>query len=179
KLQLEPRIGLSHPCLRRRYGYRPIRLWRRTLMNTPWIAKSLALVLALTCNAGFAAQTDKWPERTVRLVVPFPPGGSTDAVARLIAVRLSSRLGEQFVVENRPGAGGNIGTGSVANADPDGYTLTLSTSGPLANNKFLYKSMGYDPETDLSPVALVGVIPLVVATSEKTPAHSRQELDRK
>lgn len=145
-------------------------------MKPTWIAKSLALLLALSCNAGMAAQTDSWPERPVRMVVPFPPGGSTDAVARLIADRLSSRLGQQVVVENRPGAGGNIGTASVAHADPDGYTLTLSTSGPLANNKFLYKSMGYDPEKDLSPVVLVGVIPLVVATSEKTPVKNLQEL---
>lgn len=146
-------------------------------MRTLWIAKTMALLLALSGGAGMAAENpSSWPNKPVRLVVPFPPGGSTDAVARLIADRLSSRLKQQFVVENRPGAGGNIGTAAVAHAKPDGYTLTLSTSGPLANNKFLYQSMTYDPERDLSPIVLVGVIPLVIATSDKTPVQDLQEL---
>ncbi len=135
-----------------------------------------ATALALSAGAAFANDSaNGWPKKSVRLVVPFPAGGSTDAVARLIAERLSQKLGQQFVVDNRPGAGGNIGTGMVAKAEPDGYTLTLSTSGPLANNKYLYQSMSYDPEKDLTPIVLVGEIPLVIVTTDKTPVKNLKE----
>jgi tripartite-type tricarboxylate transporter receptor subunit TctC len=136
---------------------------------------SLILVLAGALACAPALAQPKWPDKPTRIIVPFPAGGSTDVVARIIAQRLSERFGQPFVVENRPGAGGNIGTDSVAKAAPDGYTLAMSTSGPLANNKFLYKSMGYDPEKDLSPVILVGEIPLVIAAHPGVPAANLRE----
>lgn len=145
-------------------------------MKQSWLVGAMALCCMLWAPFASGGDDRAWPERPVRFIVPFPPGGSTDAVARLVADRLSNRLGQQFVVENRPGAGGNIGTALVAGAAPDGYTLTLSTSGPLANNKFLYESLSYDPERDLSPVAMVGAIPLVVAVSGRTPVHDLKEL---
>lgn len=137
-------------------------------------------VLVLAGFVACVAMTDaiaqqKWPDRTTKIVVPFPAGGSTDVVARLIAQRLAEKFGQPFVVENRPGAGGNIGTDSVAKSAPDGYTLALSTSGPLANNKFLYKSMAYDPVRDLTPVILIGEIPLVIAANPRVPANNLKE----
>jgi tripartite-type tricarboxylate transporter receptor subunit TctC len=136
---------------------------------------ALAL-LALSASAGAADHTASWPNKPVRVIVPFPAGGSSDAVGRLIADRLSQKLGQQFVVDNRPGAAGNIGTDQAAKAAPDGYTITLTTSGPLANNKYLYKDMPYDPVKDLAPIALVGEIPLVIASTSKTPAKNLKEL---
>ncbi len=133
-------------------------------------------ILALSATAANAKDdAASWPNKPVRLIVPFPAGGSTDVVARLIAERLGQKLGQQFVVDNRPGAAGNIGTDHVAKAAPDGYTITLTTSGPLANNKYLYKSMPYDPAKDLTPIVLVGEIPLVVVSTDKTPAKDLKE----
>ncbi len=115
-------------------------------------------------QASVLAQTD-WPNKPVKIIVPFPAGGSTDMVARQLAQHLSTTLGQQFIVDNRGGAGGNIGTDAVAKAAPDGYTMGLSTSGPLANNKSLYKTMPFDAQKDLTPIALVGEIPLVFVTN--------------
>ncbi len=133
-------------------------------------------VLALT--SGFAAPAlaqSAYPNKPVRIIVPFPPGGSTDLVARYIAQGLSEKLGQQFVVDNRTGAGGNIGTDLVAKSAPDGYTLGLSTSGPLVNNKFLYKNMPFDSDKDLAPIALVCEIPLVFLTNPQVPANNLKE----
>ncbi|CAN5551873.1 tripartite tricarboxylate transporter substrate binding protein [soil metagenome] len=116
--------------------------------------------LSATLSPAFAA--DPWPSRPVRMVVPFPAGGSSDAVARLIAQRLSEKFGQQFVVDNKPGAAGNLGTDNVAKSPGDGYTLALTTSGPLANNKFLYKTMPFEAK-DLTPIAVVGEIPVLIA----------------
>jgi tripartite-type tricarboxylate transporter receptor subunit TctC len=126
------------------------------------IALSGAMTLAGACAA--SAQTS-WPAKPVRIVVPFPAGGSTDMVARYLAQGLSEKLGQQFIVDNRAGAGGNIGTDAVAKSAPDGYTIGLVTSGPLVNNKFLYKSMPFDADRDLAPIALVCEIPLVFVSN--------------
>jgi tripartite-type tricarboxylate transporter receptor subunit TctC len=120
------------------------------------------LALAAALPSAFAAD---WPSKPISLVVPFPAGGSADAVARLIAQRLGEKLGQSVVVENRAGAGGNLGTDVVAKAAPDGHTIALSTSGPLANNKFLYKNMPFDPLKDLTPIVAVGEIPVVIAAN--------------
>jgi tripartite-type tricarboxylate transporter receptor subunit TctC len=140
-------------------------------------ALALAMVssalLSLTPSA-VLAQAD-WPNKPVRLVVPFPAGGSTDIVARQLAQHLSGAMGQQFVVDNRAGAGGNIGTDAVAKAAPDGYTIGLSTSGPLANNKSLYKSMPFDSQKDLTPIALVGEIPLVIVANTAVKANNLKE----
>ena len=130
-------------------------------------------VLLLSQSAALA-QAD-WPNKPVRIIVPFPPGGSTDIVARQLAQHLGTALGQTFIVDNRAGAAGNIGTDAVAKAAPDGYTIGLTTSGPLANNKSLYKSMPFDAQKDLSPIALVGEIPMVFVTNTAVAAKSLKE----
>ena len=135
-----------------------------------------ALALAASLSSAFAAE---WPAKPITMVVPFPAGGSSDAVARLIAQRLSEKLGQSVVVDNRAGAGGNLGTDTVARATPDGYTIAMSTSGPLANNKFLYKSMPFDPLKDLTPIVAVGEIPMGLAVNPKLGVNTLKEfLDR-
>ncbi len=121
------------------------------------------------------AQAQDYPAKSVKLVVPFPAGGGFDIVARLVARALSERQGQQFVVENKPGAGGNIGADSVAKSTPDGYTLGFLTSGPLANNKLLYKSMPYDADKAFAPIVLVGEIPLVFVAHPGVPARNLGE----
>ena len=133
----------------------------------------VALIAAL-CMPGFS-QAQEYPAKPVRLIVPFPAGGGFDIVARLVAKGLSDRLNQQFVVENKPGAGGNIGGDAVAKATPDGYTLGFLTSGPLANNKLLYKSMPYDADKAFAPIALVGEIPLAFAAHPGMPVKNLGE----
>ncbi|HSW05809.1 Bug family tripartite tricarboxylate transporter substrate binding protein [Aquabacterium sp.] len=143
------------------------------MFNRPlWIALASWCLAAALAPAALAAD---WPSKPITLVVPFPAGGSTDAVARLIAQRLGARLNQTLVVENKAGAGGNLGTDFVAKAAPDGYTLALTTSGPLANNKLLYKAMPFDPAKDLSPIVLVGEIPLVFAANPSVKAHNLKQ----
>ncbi len=120
-----------------------------------------------------SASTDSWPTRPIRLIVPFPPGGSTDGVIRLLAPRLAERLGQQVVIENRPGAGGNIGLEAVAKAEPDGYTIGVGAAGGLAANVSLYAKMPYDPARDFAPLGLVAPIPFVLVAS---PAQSDRTL---
>ena len=147
---------------------------RRGLLAAGLLLASQSMLLP-SAFAQTGAQAGNWPNRPVRMVVPFPAGGSTDLVARYIAKELSEKLGQQFVVDNRTGASGNIGTDAVAKAAPDGYTIGLVTSGPLVNNKFLFKTMPFDPERDLTPVALVCEIPMVFAANPTNPAKSLTE----
>ncbi|MEN3377319.1 MAG: hypothetical protein V7604_2674, partial [Hyphomicrobiales bacterium] len=109
----------------------------------------LAVITALMLPAAALAQN--WPTRPVTVVVPFPAGGNVDVLARAVAAELSVKLGQQFIVDNRAGAGGNIGGAAVAKAAPDGYTLLFGTPGPIATNKLMYKNLSYDPEKDLTP----------------------------
>jgi tripartite-type tricarboxylate transporter receptor subunit TctC len=106
-----------------------------------------------------------WPDKPVRVLVPWPPGGSTDVLTRLVSEQLSQRLGQPFVVENRPGASGNIGMDAIAKAAPDGYTLGPATIANLSINQFAYKNMGHDPGRDLLPVALTWEMPNVAVVS--------------
>ena len=147
---------------------------RFTLIHGALRATLATCALLTLAPVSVLAQAD-WPSKPVRIVVPFPAGGSTDIVARQLAQHLSTALSQQFVVDNRAGAGGNIGTEAVAKAAPDGYTLALSTSGPLANNKSLYKTMPFDSQKDLTPIALVGEIPLVIVTSPAVKALNLKE----
>jgi len=110
-----------------------------------------------------------YPERPIRLVVPFPPGGGTDAIARQAAVKVASDTGWTLVIENRPGAGGNLGVEAVTNAKPDGYTIVIGQTSNLAINPTLYTKLGYDPERDLTPVGLVAEAPLVLAVAADSP----------
>ena len=113
----------------------------------------LALLLA---GAAASATAQAWPQRPVRIVIPYGPGSSPDVLARIIGERLTQRLGQPVLVENRAGAGGNVGTGYVAKAAPDGYTFVVSTNGPLVNNTVLYRKLPYDPFKELAPVVLAG-----------------------
>jgi tripartite-type tricarboxylate transporter receptor subunit TctC len=133
-----------------------------------------ALALILVAPSTSIAQT--WPTKTITIVVPFPAGGSSDVVARLVAAALSEKLGQQVITENRAGAAGNIGAAAVARAAPDGYTLLLATPGPGANNKLLYKSMPYDPERDLTPIIDIADTPVIMVTSPQAPVKTMAEL---
>jgi tripartite-type tricarboxylate transporter receptor subunit TctC len=118
----------------------------------------------------------RWaPERPLRLVVPFPPGGPTDLVARPLAQRLGEALGQPIVVDNRGGAGGNLGADAVAKAPPDGHTLLLSNVGILAVNRFLYRGLPFDPERDFAPVALVAGAPVALVVRAELPTRSVAE----
>ncbi len=115
------------------------------------------LLLAALLASAVVAQP--YPSRPVKVVVPFPPGATPDIVARTLSARLQDALGQPFVVENRSGAGGNIGTEVVAKAPADGYTLLVSINGPVATNKYLYRSLPYDPDKDLAPISLLATAP--------------------
>src|SRR2546422_982251 len=122
----------------------------------------LQLAVAFALAAGAAAQPAteaSWPSRAIHLIVPFPAGSSPDLIARVLSEKLAPALGAPVIVENRPGAGGNLGTALVAKAAPDGYTIGISIPGPLAVNTVLYRKMEYDPFKDLAPVSLVGASP--------------------
>jgi tripartite-type tricarboxylate transporter receptor subunit TctC len=122
------------------------------------------------------ASAQAWPARPVTIIVPFPAGASTDVLARLVAEKLRQELGQGFVVENKVGAGGNIAAGGVVRSAPDGYTLFLSSSGPLSSNKLLYKSLTYDPIADFEPIALLGDVQCVIATHPSVPVKTLAEL---
>ena len=122
-----------------------------------------ALLMALVLALPAAAET--YPSRPVRVIVPYQAGQGTDVAARYFAERLSKALGQQFIVDNRPGAGGNIGTEAVAHSAPDGYTLLMGTNATQTMNEFLYPSTGYDAAKDFAPVVLVGMLPMVVAAN--------------
>src|SRR5262249_5325543 len=111
----------------------------------------LALATVLTSAAGNA---QNYPNRPVTVIVPFAGGSASDVVTRIVLDRMSKAMGQPFVVDNRPGAGGNTGTGAGAKAAPDGYTLVGSGIGPLASNRALYRELGYDPEKDFAPISL-------------------------
>ena len=139
-----------------------------------WRAFSAFVVgLAVAC---VAVAEGSYPARPLRIVVPFAPGGSTDIVARLIADRLAAAVGQPVVVENRPGAAGNIGAEAVARSAPDGYTLLMATTGVMAINNALYGSIGYDAARDLQPVIFVASITNVLAVPPELPAASVAEL---
>lgn len=110
------------------------------------------------------AQAQEWPVKPIRWIVPFPPGGAMDVIARSLADKSSKTLGQAIVIENKPGAGGNIGAELVARAEPDGYTMMISSIG-MATNKFLYPKLSYDPVKDFAPVSLIAVVPNVLVTN--------------
>jgi tripartite-type tricarboxylate transporter receptor subunit TctC len=135
----------------------------------------LAAALAAGAIRSAAAQP-AWPDRPVRVVVPFPPGGSNDIVARLLCEALRERTGQPWIVENRSGAGGNIGADAVAKAAPDGTTLLLTAPGPLTINNALFASMPYVAARDLAPLALVATVPIVLMTGPDLAARNVREL---
>jgi tripartite-type tricarboxylate transporter receptor subunit TctC len=133
--------------------------------------------LALGLSGALAhAQPADYPQRPVRIVVPFAAGGSTDVVARVLADKLAQELKQPFVVDNRAGAGGNIGADAVAKSAPDGYTLLMATTGILSINQFIYKSMSYDAARDLVPVSYTSLISNILVVAPSVPAGSVAEL---
>ena len=123
-----------------------------------------------------SAAAENYPSHPVKIVVPFPPGGSNDIIARILAQKLSERTGQQFFVENRGGAGGNIGAEAVAKASADGYTLLVTAPPPLTTNIALYKSLPFDPARDFAPVALLATVPIVLMVHPSLPVKNVQEL---
>ena len=140
------------------------------------LAAALLAVIALVATTPAAAQGATYPTKPVRLVVPFPPGGTTDILARAVAQKLSETWGQQVIVDNRPGAGGNIGSELVAKAPPDGYTLLMGTVGTHAINPSLYAKMPYDHVKDFTPVILVAGVPNVLVVNPSLPVDSVQQL---
>jgi tripartite-type tricarboxylate transporter receptor subunit TctC len=134
------------------------------------------LVAAVAAPFTFAQSAANYPAKPVRLVVPFPAGGTTDILARAVAQKLSEAWGRQMIVDNRPGAGGNIGSDLVAKSAPDGYTLLMGTVGTHAINPSLYKNMPYDHVKDFAPVILVAGVPNVLVVNPSLPVHSVPEL---
>jgi tripartite-type tricarboxylate transporter receptor subunit TctC len=140
-------------------------------MNT--VARLAAVALAAGATAVFA---QAWPAKPVRIVVAFTAGGTTDIMARTLAQRLSERFMQPFVVENKPGAGGNIGTEYVVRAPADGYTLIVNSVGPMAVNSTLYRNLPYDPLTDLVPIAQISDVPNVLVAPPSLGVKSLAEL---
>ena len=135
----------------------------------------LAMIGATACAAmPMAAHADTWPSKPITLVVPFPPGGPTDMVARVLAQNVGEQLGQSVIVDNKPGANGNIGNAFVAKAAADGYTVLYNTSS-IALSPALYKKLSYNVNTELAPVALTAVVPLALVVNPKTPVNSVAE----
>ncbi len=134
----------------------------------------IAVAFAATLPAGAIAQT--YPDRPVRIIVPFAAGGGSDVVGRAIALKLSDKLGQSFVVENRTGAGGSLGATQAARATPDGYTLLLGSSSEIAQYPNVASNVAYDSVRDFVPIALIATVPLVLTVTDGLPAKTTQEL---
>jgi tripartite-type tricarboxylate transporter receptor subunit TctC len=145
------------------------------MQKRQWIMSAAGAVVALLCGHSALAQ-GKFPDRPVTIVVPSAPGGTTDFTARLIAEPLSRALGQQVVVDNKPGASGNIGNQIVAKAKPDGYTLLLAYSGFQVGNPHLFKKTGWDPIKDFAPVSMLTRAPQLLATRANLPVNNVREL---
>jgi tripartite-type tricarboxylate transporter receptor subunit TctC len=140
------------------------------------ISRRAALFVCASIILSGAACADNYPAHPVKIVVPFPAGGSNDIIARILAQKLSERTGQQFVVENRGGAGGNIGADAVAKSAPDGYTLLVTAPPPLSTNIALYKSLPFDPARDFAPVALLATVPIVLMVNPSLPVKTVPDL---
>jgi tripartite-type tricarboxylate transporter receptor subunit TctC len=141
------------------------------------ITLPLGGLAALATLFGIAmADAQTYPARPIQVIVPFAGGSASDVVTRILLDRAAKSIGQPFIIENRPGAGGNTGTMAGAKATPDGYTLVATGSGSAAVNKTLYRDLGYDPQKDFEPVALVGVFPIVIVASAKLPVKTLGEM---
>jgi tripartite-type tricarboxylate transporter receptor subunit TctC len=147
------------------------------MMTTRRNALTLIAGTALTATlAQRMAAAETYPTRPVQVIVPFAGGSASDVLTRILLDRTSKSIGQPFIIDNRPGAGGNTGTLAAARATPDGYTLVGSGSGPVAANKTLYRELGYDPEKDFEPIAMIAVFPIVIVASTKLPVKTLKEL---
>jgi tripartite-type tricarboxylate transporter receptor subunit TctC len=152
-----------------------------TRSRIPHLPKRRAIALALLATgtlacAPFAAQAQAFPSKALTMIVPFSPGGTTDILARVVGQFMSKDLGQPVIVDNRPGAGGNIGTQMVARAAPDGYTLLMGTVGTHAINQSLYKKLAFDPIKDFAPVSRVALVPNLLVANPSQPYKTVKEL---
>jgi tripartite-type tricarboxylate transporter receptor subunit TctC len=143
-------------------------------MKLKAMACAAGLLAGLLSGAPAIAQT--YPTKTVKIIVPYQAGQGTDVAARYFAEQLSKSLGQTFYVDNKPGAGGNIGAEATAHSAPDGYTLMMGTNATQTMNEFLYPSTGYDSQKDFAPIILVGMLPMVISANPSFPANSISEL---
>jgi hypothetical protein len=139
------------------------------------IVGGAAALGVFSLRARSARAAEAWPTRPVKFVVPFAAGGTTDILGRLVAAKLSEEYGQQFIIENKPGAGGNIAADFVAKADPDGYTFIVGTPGTHAINKYVQKNMPYDPINDIQPVTIIARVPNLMSVNPDVPAKSVAE----
>ena len=144
-------------------------------MRTRTILQSAA-AFAIAAAISFSAQAQDYPSRPIQVIAPFAGGSASDVVLRIMLDRMGKTLGQPFIVDNRPGAGGNTGTLAGAKAAPDGYTLVMSSVGPLAANRTLFRSLGYDPDHDFTPISLFAVLPNVIVINAKLPPKTLPEL---
>lgn len=144
------------------------------LLKTLILAAGVAVLPVLPVLS--TAHAQGFPTKPISLIIPFPPGGPTDAMARTLAAEIRDQLGQPVIVENRAGAGGNIGADFVARAEPDGHTLMFGTSGPLAINSSLYRKISYDPVKSFTPVIQVGHLPNILVVNPAVPAKDVREL---
>jgi tripartite-type tricarboxylate transporter receptor subunit TctC len=134
------------------------------------------LLILLLCSVALQALAQSYPAKTVRVIVPYPPGGGNDTLGRLFAAKLGERMGQQFLVENRPGAGAMIGTEAAAKSAPDGYTILLSSIATHALSPNLYSRVPYDPVRDFAPITLLGIAPTVLVVNNDLAASNLREL---
>jgi tripartite-type tricarboxylate transporter receptor subunit TctC len=149
--------------LETRLNRRSVMIGGAALMASPALLQRLAMA------------ESSWPNRNVRFIVPFAAGGTADILARVTAAKLSEDFGQQFIVENKPGAGGNIAADYVAKSDPDGYTLLVGTPGTHAINQYVYKAMPYDPIKDIEPVVIIARVPNLFTVTPSVPATTVEE----
>jgi tripartite-type tricarboxylate transporter receptor subunit TctC len=155
------------------YGSSPARGRRLRIVTALFAISAVALLAMMVAESAYAQD---YPNRPITLVVPYAAGGGNDLFARIASEKMSRTLGQQIVIENRPGAGGSTATRAVAKAAPDGYTLVIGGTGTLAVNPTLYQNVGYDPRKDFAPVGLIGTSALVVLVNPNLPARSIPEL---
>ena len=139
------------------------------------LSKIAVFAAAACCAAAAPAQPSAYPSKPIRLIVPFAPGGSSSIVARAFSTEMSKGLGQQFVVENKPGAGGNIAMEEVAKAEPDGYTLIIGHVGTLAMNPYMFENLPYDANKDFRPVSLFAKVPTIFVVHESVPVKNLRE----
>jgi tripartite-type tricarboxylate transporter receptor subunit TctC len=149
---------------------------RRRHRIGPGVIAVLAAVLGGAIPGGSTADAQTYPTRPIQVIVPFAGGSASDVVTRILLDRAGKSIGQPFIIENRPGAGGNTGTSAAAKATPDGYTIVGSGSGPVAANVTLYRDLGYDPQKDFEPIAMIGVFPIIIVASTKLPVKTLTEL---
>lgn len=144
------------------------------MIRGTYVIAVVSLATALFTATGTCAQ--EYPNRPITMIVGFPPGGSTDAAARILQDQMSQALGQQIIIDNRSGAGGTVGAAAVANAKPDGYTLLYTVNAALTMNKYMQKNFPFDPRTAFAPIGIGSDVVLMLAVNSKLPVHTVQEL---